>query len=51
MTTNEKELLNIIREYDKSDRAIEIAIDTILGFLAQDVSSQEPPVACSRVSA
>ena len=35
MTTNEIELLNIIRESDNPEQAIEIAIDIILSYLKQ----------------
>lgn len=51
MTSNEKELIHIIREHDDPEHAVEIAIKTILAFLEQDGSSQEQPVACSRESA
>lgn len=45
MTNNEKELLNIIHQYSNPEKAIEIAIKTIVEFLEQDGSFQEPPVA------
>lgn len=51
MTDNEKELLNIIREYDKPTDAVEIAIKVILEFLKQDEPSQEPPFVYPQVSA
>ena len=45
MTNNEKELLNIIHQHSQPEQAIEIAIKTILGFLEQHGSYQEPSVA------
>jgi hypothetical protein len=48
MTNNEKELLNIIRNHGDTEEALNIAINIIIEFLAQDESSQEQPVACSR---
>ena len=35
MTNNEIKLLNIIRESDNPEQALEIAIDIILSYLAQ----------------
>jgi hypothetical protein len=51
MTNNEKELLNIIRNHGDTEQALNIAINTILEFLAQHESSQEPSVASPRESA
>lgn len=48
MTDNEKELLYVVRGHDRFDRAVEIAIKTILEFLVQDESSRERQVACSQ---
>ena len=49
MSNNEKELLNIIREHDNPEQAIEIAIKLMIGFLEkreepQDTSSERPRV-------
>lgn len=51
MTNNEKELLQIIREHDNPTIAVEIAIKTILDFLAQDEPSQEQLAVYSQESA
>lgn len=51
MTDNEIKLMNIIREHNDPAQAVEIAIKTIVEFLAQGESSQEQPLACSRESA
>ena len=51
MTNNERELINIIRNHDNPEKAIEIAIQTILAFLEQDESSVEQSVVCSPVLA
>ena len=42
MTSNELELLGIIRNHDNPQQAIVIAIDTITSFLKQLESSQAP---------
>ena len=42
MTKNENELLNIIRQHSKPEQAIEIAVKTIIEFLEQHGSYQEP---------
>ena len=47
MTDNEKELLNIIRNHDNPERAVEIAIKLMIDFLKQleappDTSSVHP---------
>ena len=49
MTNNEKELINIIREHDNPEQAVEIAIQLIIDFLEkheepQYTSSVHPPV-------
>ena len=46
MTDNEKELINIIREHDNPECAVEIAIKIMIEFLTRDESSQELPPAC-----
>lgn len=51
MTNNEKELLSIIHQHSNPEKAIEIAINTILDFLEQHESYQEQAVAYSQVSA
>lgn len=51
MTNNEKELLRMIHKHSNPERAIEIAINTILEFLTRDESSQGQPAVCSQVSA
>lgn len=43
MTDNEIKLINIIREHDNPEHAVEIAIRVMIEFLAQDESSQEQP--------
>ena len=45
MTKNEKDLINIIHQQPNQGQAIEIAIKTIVEFLEQHVSNQEPTVA------
>lgn len=51
MTNNEKELFNIIHQHSNPVKAIEIAIQTILDFLEQDVPYQAQEIVCSQVSA
>lgn len=51
MTNNEKELLNIIHQHSNPEKALEIAINTILDFLQQHGSYQEPSAVCSQESA
>lgn len=51
MTDNEIKLINLIREHDAPEQAIEIAIRVMIEFLAQDESSQEQHPVCSRESA
>lgn len=46
MTDREKELLTIVREHNDPEQALTIAIHTIVEFLKQDESSQEPLPAC-----
>ena len=41
MTDNEMELINIIRENDNPEIALVTAVETILSYLKQHVSSQE----------
>jgi hypothetical protein len=48
MTNNEMKLLNIIKNHDNPEKAIEIAVKTIIAFLEQDESSQEPPLVYSQ---
>lgn len=48
MTNNEVELFEIIRSHADPEQAVLTAIDVILGFLAQDESSQERSAACPR---
>ena len=49
MTNNERELINIIHQHSNPEKAIEIAIDTIVDFLEQHGSYQEQAVVCSQV--
>lgn len=42
MSKNKVELLNIIRENDNTEQALQIAIEIISSFLEQSVSYQEP---------
>jgi hypothetical protein len=51
MTDNEIKLINIIREHDNPEQAVEIAIRVMIEFLAQDESSQEQPLVYPRESA
>lgn len=51
MTNNEKELLHIIHQHSNPEKAIEIAITTILDYLEQHGSFQVPSVVCSQESA
>ena len=51
MTTNENELLNIIREYDNPERAIEIALKLMFDFLEKHEEPQDTSFARPRVSA
>lgn len=44
MKTNQEILLSIIRENDKPEQALQIAVDIITSFLEQYESSQEPSV-------
>jgi hypothetical protein len=45
MTTNEQELINLIREQEDPARALATAVDIILLYLEQHGSSQEQVVA------
>ena len=49
MTDNELELLYIIRNNENPEKALEIAIQTIIEFLERSESYQEPSVVCPRV--
>lgn len=51
MTENELELMYIIRTSDNPDEALKIAIQTIVTFLEQSESYQEPFAAGSLVLA
>ena len=42
MTNNHIELLNLVRENDKPEEALQIAVEIISSFLEQCVSYQEP---------
>lgn len=42
MSNNQNELLNIIRQSDNPEQALQVAIDVIISFLGQSVSYQEP---------
>ena len=46
MTDHELELLYIIRNHENPEKALEIAIQTIIEFLRQSESCQEPSAAC-----
>ena len=48
MTMNKKKLLETILNHPEPERAVEIAIKTILEFLEQHESSQEPSSVCLR---
>ena len=45
MTENELKLLNLIREHNHPDRAMEVAITTICWYLMQSQSFATPSVA------
>ena len=51
MTNYEEELLDLIRNHDDPEQALEIALQTIIAFLEQYESSQVPFVVCSPVLA
>ena len=51
MTENEYELLNIIRNHNNPEQALDVALQIILAFLEQDESSQERPIASRLESA
>ena len=51
MTPNEKELLKIVRGHDNPERAVEIAINLIIEFLAKREVPQDTSSARPRVSA
>lgn len=48
MTDHELELLYIIRNHENPEKALEIAIQTIIEFLRQSESCQEPSAACQQ---
>lgn len=50
MTDNERELLNIIRSHDNPERAVEIAIELMIDFLAQREAPQDTSFGHPRVS-
>lgn len=50
MTENEQELINLIQSHAHPEKALQIAVDIILAFLEQDLSSQEPQIASPAVS-
>lgn len=51
MTPNEKELLKIVREHDDPERAVEIAINLLIEFLAKHEVPQDTSSAHHRESA
>jgi hypothetical protein len=51
VTNNQQKLLDIVRKHYNQERAIEVALKTMLEFLEQDGSSQEQPLVCPRESA
>jgi hypothetical protein len=51
MTTNEKELINIIRTQDNPEKAIEIAIELLITFLDEREAPQYTSAAHPRVTA
>lgn len=46
MTDNERELLNIIRNSNNPERALELALNIIVDFLTPPESFREPSSAC-----
>lgn len=51
MTTNEKNLIDLIRNNNDTEKAITTAIGIIVSFLEQPRSSEEQVPACPRESA
>ncbi len=51
MTENEKNLIDLIRNNNDTEKAITTAIGIIASFLAQSRSSEEQDSACPRESA
>ena len=51
MTEKEKEMFKIIFENDNPEQALVTAVKTILFFLTQHESSEEPYLACLQVQA
>ena len=50
MTSNEIELINLIRENDNPEEALAMALDSILFFLTAHEAYQERTLACLRES-
>lgn len=51
MTDYEQELLYIIRSHDNPEHALEVAMKTLIEFLEQQKSCQEPSAVYSQVLA
>ena len=51
MSANERELLNLIREHDDPEKALEIAFDLLITFLDEREAPQETSPAHLRVIA
>lgn len=51
MTEKEKELFRIIFENDNQEKALVTAVETILSFLMQHESFEEPYLGCLQVQA
>ena len=49
MTENELKLLSMIREHNNPEQALIIAIETIISYLKQFESFEEPSVAVAQV--
>lgn len=50
MSTNEKELINLIREHDDPKKALEIAFDLLLTFLDEREAPQDTSAVHLRVT-
>ena len=48
MTANELTLINLVRDSENPEQALNIAVSVILDFLKQHGSSEEQVVACPR---
>ena len=46
MTENELELLNLVRECENPERAMQIAIEIICQYIERPLSCPEPAAAC-----